>query len=70
MFELKNNSKIISRVDLRGCDPCHWDDEDRYQYIVKKDDKYGVYCFCGKQGDGKTYSLASLPFSIRVKISS
>lgn len=24
----------------------------------KKDDKYGVYCFCGKQGAGKTYSLA------------
>ena len=23
----------------------------------KKDDKYGVYCFCGKQGAGKTYSL-------------
>lgn len=47
MFELKNNSKIISRVDLRGCDPCHWDDEDRYQYIVKKDDKYGVLDFRG-----------------------
>lgn len=23
----------------------------------KKNDKYGVYCFCGKQGTGKTYSL-------------
>lgn len=23
----------------------------------KNDDKYGVYCFTGKQGDGKTYSL-------------
>lgn len=23
----------------------------------KNDDQYGVYCFCGKQGSGKTYSL-------------
>lgn len=23
----------------------------------KMDDKYGVYCFCGKQGSGKTFSL-------------
>ena len=47
MFELKNNCKIISRVDLRGCDPCHWDDEDRYQYIVKEDNKYGVLDYSG-----------------------
>lgn len=26
----------------------------------KHDDKYGVYCFCGKQGDGKTYSLVDM----------
>lgn len=25
--------------------------------FTKHDDKYGVYCFCGKQGDGKTYSV-------------
>lgn len=23
----------------------------------KYDDNYGIYCFCGKQGDGKTYSV-------------
>lgn len=28
--------------------------------FAKKDDKYGVYCFCGKQGDGKTYSLVDM----------
>lgn len=26
----------------------------------KHDDKYGVYCFTGKQGDGKTYSLVDM----------
>ena len=26
----------------------------------KNDDKYGVYCFTGKQGDGKTYSLVDI----------
>lgn len=26
----------------------------------KHDDKYGVYCFTGKQGDGKTYSMIDM----------
>lgn len=26
----------------------------------KNDDKFGVYCFTGKQGDGKTYSLVDM----------
>lgn len=25
--------------------------------FTKENDKYGVYCFCGKQGTGKTYSV-------------
>lgn len=37
----------------------------------KTKDKYGVYCFCGKQGDGKTYSLADyvdMIFKNKIKI--
>lgn len=44
IFMVKN--KIVLRIDTffrKG--------------FEKFDDKYGVYCFCGKQGDGKTYSL-------------
>lgn len=26
----------------------------------KHDDDYGIYCFCGKQGDGKTYSICDV----------
>ena len=43
IFMLKN--KIVLRIDTffrRG--------------FKKYDDNYGIYCFCGKQGDGKTYS--------------
>lgn len=32
--------------------------------FTKKDDKYGVYCFCGKQGDGKTCSLVDTVNSV------
>lgn len=44
MFIVKN--KLVIRVDTffrKG--------------FEKHDDKYGVYCFTGKQGDGKTYSV-------------
>lgn len=30
----------------------------------KNDDDYGIYCFCGKQGDGKTYSICDVLDSI------
>lgn len=44
VFMVKN--KIVLRVDTffrKG--------------FKKYDDNYGIYCFCGKQGDGKTYSV-------------
>lgn len=44
IYMLKN--KIVLRVDTffrKG--------------FKKYDDNYGIYCFCGKQGDGKTYSV-------------
>ena len=28
--------------------------------FTKQADKYGIYCFCGKQGDGKTYSICDV----------
>lgn len=28
--------------------------------FTKNDDRYGVYCFTGKQGDGKTYSMVDM----------
>lgn len=30
----------------------------------KLDDKYGVFCFCGKQGDGKTISILDVFFEL------
>jgi len=44
IFLVKN--KIVLRIDTffrKG--------------FKKYDDNYGIYCFCGKQGDGKTYSV-------------
>lgn len=33
----------------------------------RSSDKYGIFCFCGKQGDGKSYSIVDMISSVRGK---
>ena len=50
------NKKLVIRIDTFF----------RKGFALNKD-VYGVYCFCGKQGDGKTYSVIDFLYSCKHK---